>query len=65
MYNARDSWLGSYRKCQPLATLHAEVALYQLQHGRGFVNENPAGSKLYHEQPWRQVAVHPGVVYAM
>ena len=65
MYNARDSWLDSYAECQPLAILCGEVALYQLQQGRGFVNENPAGSKLYHEPPWRKVAEFPGVHYAM
>ncbi|CAK0873248.1 unnamed protein product, partial [Prorocentrum cordatum] len=65
MFNARDSWMESYERCQPLAILCGEVALYQLDRGRGFINESPAGSKLYHEPPWRRVAVYPGVVYAM
>ena len=61
----RALWVESYEGCRPLALLCGDVALFQLRNGRGFVNESPAGSKLYHEPPWRQVAEYPGVVCAM
>eukprot|EP00959_Pyramimonas_sp_CCMP1952_P339786 7115878-Pyramimonas_sp.AAC.1 len=65
MVNATDSWRESLERCRPLALLCGEVALCQLRKDRAFINENPAGSKLYQEPPWQAVAQFPGVVYAM
>ena len=56
-----DAWRRSYNDCAPIARLCGDIALYQVQHRRGFVNEQPAGSKLYAEQPWPIVAQQPGV----
>eukprot|EP00959_Pyramimonas_sp_CCMP1952_P295367 6177869-Pyramimonas_sp.AAC.1 len=63
MVNAQDSWMESYRRCRTLEMLCGEVAVHQFRKGRAFLNENPAGSKLYKEPPWQKVARSLGVVY--
>ena len=46
----------------PLAQFTGEVALEQLAGNLDFVNEQPAGSYLYHIAPWPEVRRHPRVV---
>eukprot|EP00974_Lingulodinium_polyedra_P025746 2487648-Lingulodinium_polyedra.AAC.1 len=60
-----ESWQDSWRWYQPLAQLGGHVALYQCRAGLGFISENPAGSWLFREDPWPQVAEYPGVVYEL
>ena len=57
-----ETWLRSYKEAAPHGRLCGQVARYQDQSGRYFVNEQPHPSTLYEEPPWPTVAARPTTV---
>ena len=50
----RASWSATYHNDKPLVMLSAEVAAFQMAHGRHFVAEQPAGSSMFSSREWQQ-----------
>ena len=56
-----ETWWQTRRKVEPLARLAGELALHQLQRGRHFLTEQPAGSTMFSLAVWQRVLRHPSV----
>eukprot|EP00975_Prorocentrum_lima_P069888 12928874-Prorocentrum_lima.AAC.1 len=59
---APDAWHRSRMVSAPLGQIAGEIALYQLEHERHFLVENPRGPGLFTLPSWEQVQQHPQVV---
>eukprot|EP00975_Prorocentrum_lima_P002487 546980-Prorocentrum_lima.AAC.1 len=60
---APDAWHRSRVASAPLGQLAGDIALYQLEHERHFLVENPRGSELCTLQSGEQVQQYPRVVW--
>eukprot|EP00975_Prorocentrum_lima_P042558 8940430-Prorocentrum_lima.AAC.1 len=56
---APDAWHRSRMISAPLGQLAGDIALYQLEHERHFLVENPRGSERFALPSWERVPQHP------
>ena len=57
----QSTWLASRRVSERFGDLAGRIAMYQLNHKRHFIKENPRNSDLYKLPVWQKVREHPQV----